>query len=457
MMNMAFKYGTAPTRWSTVIDIVISKEGTTPRQHRTRIIQKLEADASQSLLIAFTKPITHQIDKHNIHHTAQYADHQQQCTSAVLYKDLQCEYARINKTSLAWMETDCTGCYDRMIPNTLLMNAQTMGASRNSCIALGKVWKNLKHHVQTGHGTSNEYYPKLESTYQGGAGQGSAYATLCWKGISYQIYGLLDKMDKATLTHPITLTISSSNTTGSVDDLSMIFTPRETETTQQNTARITQSLSDMMERTGQKYENLLHVAGGDLNLPKVHCYILTWHWNTNEKASTSTIAQTPIDTKMTHGRNTTKVNIPRKESTDSCKTLGCHTAPEGSHKGQFNALMKKSIAFGAAARHRGTTKNEAYMKHSAYFFTGITSPLGVSNIPHKDLLTIERKFLKATKQQMGFRSTTSNSMIHAPKDYLGTGLSSIKSPEISSTLECSADTYEKTAQYRTPSLQLWDH
>jgi hypothetical protein len=77
MMNMAFKYGTAPTRWSTVIDIVISKEGTTPRQHRTRIIQKLEADANQSLLIAFTKPITHQIDKHNIHHTAQYADHQQ--------------------------------------------------------------------------------------------------------------------------------------------------------------------------------------------------------------------------------------------------------------------------------------------------------------------------------------------------------------------------------------------
>jgi hypothetical protein len=139
------------------VDIVLSKEGTTPRQHHTRIIQKLKADANQSLLIAFTKPITHQIDKHNIHHTSQYADHQQQCTSAVLYKELQCEYARINKTSLAWMETDCTGCYDRMIPNTLLMNAQTMGASRNSCIALGKVCKSLKHHVQTGHGTSNEY------------------------------------------------------------------------------------------------------------------------------------------------------------------------------------------------------------------------------------------------------------------------------------------------------------
>jgi hypothetical protein len=219
------------------------------------------------------------------------------------------------------METDCTGCYDRMIPNTLLTNAQTMGASRNSCIALGKVWKNLKHHVQTGHGTSNEYYPKLESTYQRGAGQGSAYTTLCSKVISYQIYGLLDKMDKATLTHPLTLTISSSSIAGYVDGLSMIFTPRETETTQQNTARITQSLSDMMERTGQKYEKLLHIAGGDLNLPKGHCYILTWHWNTDGTASANTIAQTSIDTKITHDRNTTKVSIPRKESTDPCKTL----------------------------------------------------------------------------------------------------------------------------------------
>jgi hypothetical protein len=125
------------------------------------------------------------------------------------------------------METDCTGCYDRMIPNTLLMNAQTMGASKNSCIALGKVWKNLKHHVQTGHKTSDHYYPKNDSTYQGGAGQGSAYATLCWKGISYQIYGLLDKMDKATLTHQTTLMISTSSTAGYVDGLSMIFTHKK--------------------------------------------------------------------------------------------------------------------------------------------------------------------------------------------------------------------------------------
>jgi hypothetical protein len=166
----------------------------------------------------------------------------------------------------------------------------------------------------------------------------------------------------------------------------MIFTHNQKETTHQNTTRITQSLSAMMERTGQKYEKLLHIAGGDLNLPKGHCYILTWHWNLKGIAYMSSISQTHIDTHMTHGRDTTKVKIPRKETSESCKTLGCYSTPNGSNKGQYDALMAKAIGFGADARHRGTSKNEAYMKHSAYFFTGISFSLGVSNIPHKDLL-----------------------------------------------------------------------
>jgi hypothetical protein len=257
-----------------------------------------------------------------------------------------------------------------------------------------------------------------------------------------------------------------------VDDLSMIFTHDKKETTHQNTNRITQSLSDMMERTGLKYKKLLHVAGGYLNLPKEHCYILIWKWdnrgistmnkisdtpkNTNMTHGRDTtkvkipsketmepfktlgshsapsgsllhvaggylnlpkehcyiliwkwdnrgistmnkIADTPKNTNMTHGRDTTKVKIPSKETTEPFKTLGSHSAPSGSNKGQYDALLTKAIGFGAAARHRGT-KKKAYMKHSAYFFTGISFPLGVSNIPHKALASVERKLLKATKQ-----------------------------------------------------------
>jgi hypothetical protein len=419
------KYGTAPERWCAVIDIVASKEGKVPRQHRTRIIQKLEADANQGLLIAFTRPITHQIDKHEMHHQSQLADKQQQCTTSFLQKTLQCEYSRINKSSMAWMETDCTGCYDRMIPNTLLMNAHNQGASENSCKALGMVWIKLRHHVQTCQGISKYYYPKDPNKYQGGSGQGSVYATFCWKGVTYQIYGLLDKQDQSTLAHPITLKISITNSEGFVDDLSMLIAYNHEETQDQNANRISQKLVTMMERTTQKYEKLLYVAGGDLNLAKGHCYILTLKWETKGIATMTTIEETPAEIYLTHGRDKTRVKIPRKERNESCKTLGCHPAPDGGHKGQYKVLMEKAIEYGAATRHRGTNKTLAYMKHNAYFTPGINYPLAVSNIPHKDIENIETKYLKPTKQQMGFRSKVSNALIHARRAYLGIGLSSI--------------------------------
>jgi hypothetical protein len=268
---------------------------------------------------------------------------------------------------MAWMETDCTGCYDRMIPNTLLMNAHNQGASENSCKALGMVWSKLRHHVQTGQGVSKDYYPKDPNKYQGGAGQGSVYATLCWKGVTYQIYGLLDKQNQSTLTHPITLKLSIANSEGFVDDLSMLITYNHEETHDQNAKRISQTMTTMMERTTQKYEKLLFVAGGDLNLAKGHCYILTWKWDPKGTATMNTIEKTPAKIYLTHGRDKTRIIIPRKETNESCKTLGCHPAPDGGNKGQYKVLMEKAIGYRAAARHRGTNKTLAYMKHNAYF------------------------------------------------------------------------------------------
>jgi hypothetical protein len=130
----------------------------------------------------------------------------------------------------------------------------------------------------------------------------------------------------------------------------------------------------------------------------------------------NTIEETPAEIYLTHGRDKTRVKIPRKETNESCKTRGFHPAPDGGHKGQYKVLMEKAIGYGAAARHRGKNKTLAYMKHNAYFTPGINYPLAVSNIPHKDLKNIETKYLKPTKQQMGFRSTVSNAL-YTPQEH----------------------------------------
>jgi hypothetical protein len=103
-----------------------------------------------------------------------------------------------------------------------------------------------------------------------------------------------------------------------------------------------------MDNTGHTYEKLLHVAGGDLNLPKGHCYIITWNWTIKGVATMNKIAQNPADTCTTHSRGTEIVKIPRKETMDLCKTLSCYSAPIGRNKCRYDALMYKAIDLGAA-------------------------------------------------------------------------------------------------------------
>jgi hypothetical protein len=90
--------------------------------HKLRIIQIIEADFNQCLIMLFTGPITHNMDKYEARSPFQWAQRGHSCTSAVLYKLLQLEDARIMHYSMSWMETDFTGCYDRITPNVALIN-----------------------------------------------------------------------------------------------------------------------------------------------------------------------------------------------------------------------------------------------------------------------------------------------------------------------------------------------
>jgi hypothetical protein len=425
MMNIPWQIGIIPERWTRVIDVILGKEDGIPRLHRTRIVQLIEADLNQALLLVFTQPMTRQMNKVNGFHESQTAQAQQQCTSAVAHKILTCEYSRIMHHSLGWMENDATGCFDRIIPNTALINSRKMGASLPACKALGTVWRNLKHQLKIGKGISERHYPTDPNTFHAGAGQGSCFAALCWSAVTTQIYSVLETMDQVTLHHPITLHTTQTNAKGYVDDTSLMVNYNGQESLHHNSQRIGQELASSIQNLGQKAERLLFVSGGALQHPKCHWYLMTWKWDTNGRAHLNPIDATPADMHLTSGRGTEKIKIERKETSEACKSLGCYPAPDGNQTQQYEVLLKKAMAFGAAARHRATTKTDAYMKHNVFFMPAMTFPLGIADIEHKDLQVIQQKFLKPSKQQMGFRSTTSNALMFAPRHYLGVGLPSM--------------------------------
>jgi hypothetical protein len=137
------------------------------------------------------------------------------------------------------------------------------------------------------------------------------------------------------------------------------------------------------------------------------------------------IHQTRAEIWLTFGTTLTPLLIQRKETNIASRTLGFYIAPDANTKCEQNGLMNKALQFGAAARRRGTSKTEAYYKYMVYIHTTMASPLGISNLSHKQLTNIQRKYLLPTKQQMGFQGTVAAALMHAPRAYLGVGLPSL--------------------------------
>jgi hypothetical protein len=88
-MSLPWQHGVCIDRWLKVIDVMLSKDEGICRLHKLRIIQLIEADLNQCLLMLFTKPITHNMDKYKSCSPCKWAQRGQSCTSAVLYTILQ--------------------------------------------------------------------------------------------------------------------------------------------------------------------------------------------------------------------------------------------------------------------------------------------------------------------------------------------------------------------------------
>jgi len=61
------------------------------------------------------------------------------------------------------------------------------------------------------------------------------------------------------------------------------------------------------------------------------------------------------------------------------------------------------------------TEDDAYILYGVFFFPATSFPLGVSQIECKDLKKVESRYMIPTKQQLGFRGTSSNAIFYGPQ------------------------------------------
>jgi len=83
------------------------------------------------------------------------------------------EITRYKKFSIACIENDTVGCYERIVNSVVLLFLRKLGVPENTLISLASTWKKVLHKIKTIYGISDESYTNNLGYFLYGPGQGS--------------------------------------------------------------------------------------------------------------------------------------------------------------------------------------------------------------------------------------------------------------------------------------------
>jgi hypothetical protein len=181
MIAIPLLIGYSPKRWHKIVDVMLEKSPGDSRIHRLRIVALQESDFNQSNRLAIGRPVLHSLEDDKALPDMQYGSRPaRQCIGAVLLKVLQWEIQRISKTTMAYIENDAIGCYDRIMNSLVILFLRKMGISRTILESLTQTWENKSHHIKTMYGISEQSYENSANNFLYGPGQGSTIGPILW-------------------------------------------------------------------------------------------------------------------------------------------------------------------------------------------------------------------------------------------------------------------------------------
>jgi hypothetical protein len=429
MMSIPYMAGFSPKRWQQIIDVMLEKKAGDWRIHRLRIVALQESDFNQSNRLLIGRPILHKLeDQQDIPDIQHGSRPSRMCHSAVLNKVLTYEVHHYKKQSLAYIENDAVGCYDRIINPLILIFLRILGLSTSLVASLAATWEQTYHKIKTLYGISEAHYKNTPLHLLYGPGQGSTIGPLLWllcfilivRSLSITAPGItINTAHQAQLCQFFGEAFVDDSGLGT--NLPPNALEADTETVEEEHIVLTRRL----QRLAQEWERLLFSTGGALNLQRCFRFILSWHW-AGGNAELHAQLTLPATLTMTSGSDPTPIAVPRIEPTQSFRTLGVYLTPSGCNKGAITILQEIVLNYATHITGSHLTRQQTLVSYIQYLLPKLRYQPLLLSLEHSVLDQLQATTLKAVLPKLYLNRHTARSIIHGPEEFGGLSLPHIK-------------------------------
>jgi hypothetical protein len=177
------------------------------------------------------------------------------------------------------------------------------------------------------------------------------------------------------------------------------------------------SIEELIQHNMQTWGDLLHAAGGKLEISK--CKYVLFNSQTQAPPGAS-ISTTSIS--ITDQENGQMIPLDEITTADHYKLLGIQMAFDGNQQGQDRAMNKKCQTFANTFMRCHLTPDKTYLGYRTIFLPTVLYGLSATTISEKNLNKSQQIITSILLSKLGFNRHTPRAIAFAPTHFGGIGL-----------------------------------
>jgi len=414
MLLIPFQTALVPYRWKKTVQTMLEKDPGQPWIHRLRIIELFDSQVNAGFQIFIGRKMVWEAVRRNQLHPASYGSTPgKMAASAVLQKVLSVDQMRIERRAGGLFDCDATGCYDRILPPLAVLHLQALGLSTSIAVMLARLMFVAKRHVKTQHGVSKDSIQTNNANPLFGIGQGNGGGPAIWLSHLTVMFTALSAICtgfKATCIKGIEWITTVG--TGYVDDVTLMTTVDFDEP--QTEHRVKAKIYKMANR----WEKLLYLTGGKLELSKCFWIPVTWKWKHGNPIMTSGTGM-HTNLVLTESESGQKINIPRVTPASAEKRLGIQYSLNGKWTNEFSQWKQYTMEYVEKLKISRLDRIGGAYAYTAIWCAKFRFCAPVISFTNSQLTTIQRLIIGTSLSLAGYNSKMPRDVVFGPMLYGG--------------------------------------